>query len=123
MITNRRQFVTGLAVGTPLLLLEPPQLFAQKKPEGKVHPILAEILSQMTEAQRERDIAVSAKRFASSLQMLAAFGEAHEWDKHFRAALRGDVRQRGRDALIAERPNFAGGRLEMDAIGLASQQR
>ena len=115
-MTNRRQFVTGLA-SSGVLLLEPP-LFAQKPTREKVHPILAEILAQMTEAQQEREITVAVKRFASSLQMLAAFGETHEWDKHFRAGLRRDLRQRGRDVLIADRPNFAAGRREMAALGL-----
>lgn len=111
MTLPRRDFVAGSLVGLPFLLSS--QTLAAQKPTvvgPGADPVLEEIQRQLVGSlnDMERAPADAARRHAMALRMLAALGAKEGYDKQFGDSLRRAIRTRGREAIIAERPDFVG---------------
>jgi hypothetical protein len=103
----RRQFLTGTLAGVPFWLNTP--VFAQQPDAAGADPVAQEILSEMIDAANniERAPGDSARRQARALRMLAALGQKEGCDEIFRAQMRKEIRLRGRNEIIFERPALA----------------
>lgn len=109
MTLPRREFMAGSLVGIPFLLSQQ-VLSAQKATAAETgpDPVLEEIQLQLIGSlnDMERTPADAARRHAMALRMLAALGAKEGYDKQFGDALRRAIRARGREALLAERPDL-----------------
>jgi hypothetical protein len=99
---DRRVFLTSLTAGTGGLLLAKPAVAAP--PDA----VLTEIGRQLSQSLDKAVLTASDwKQKASALRMLAAYANDHQWEAKLRNAVRQAIRERGRDAIIALRPNAA----------------
>jgi hypothetical protein len=103
----RRQFLTGTLAGVPFLLNAP--VFGQQPDAAGADPVAQEILSEMIDAANsiERAPGDSARRQARAFRMLAALGQKEGFDQIFRAHIRQEIRLRGRNEIVFERPALA----------------
>jgi hypothetical protein len=115
---DRRLFLAGTLAGVPLLMNAP--LLAQQLPAAAADPVAQEILSEMIAAANdiERTPGDSARRQARAFRMLAALGQKEGLDEPFRAHIRREIRRRGRDEIIFERPALASAARELRRHGV-----
>jgi hypothetical protein len=114
----RRQFLTGTLAGVPFLLHAP--VVAQQPGAAGADPVAQEIVSEMIAAANgiERAPGDSARRQARAFRMLAALGQKEGFDQAFRAHIRKEIRLRGRNEVIFERPALASAAREARRHGL-----
>ena len=120
---GRRVFVGSMAAGLPLLAGGGASLaFAQKQNAATriQDPVFDQLLTDMKGAVRGLSQAGSgeqARRLASSLRVLAAWGASKQFDSRVKETLRGVVKREGRDALLRRNVDPAMFKAEARAFG------
>lgn len=103
---GRRMFVGSMAAGLPLLAGGGATLAFAQKQNGATRiqdPVFDQLLADMKGAVRGLSQAGSgehARRLASSLRVLAAWGASKQFDSRVKETLRAVVKREGRDALL-----------------------
>ena len=102
---GRRVFVGSVVTGLPFFVEGGELAFAQRQGEPALatDPLAIQLIADMKRAVRGLSRAPSgehARRLASSLRLLAAWGASNQFDTRVKDTLRGVVAREGRDALV-----------------------
>lgn len=120
---GRRVFVGSMAAGLPLLAGGgATRAFAQRR-NGATRtqdPVVDQLLADMKGAVRSLTKASSGehtRRIASSLRLLAAWGESQQFDARVKDTIRGAIARDGRQALLRRTLDRAMFRVEAHDLG------
>lgn len=102
---GRRVFVGSVAAGLPFLTGGADVTWAQRESSTALlrDPVALQLIDDMKRAVRALSRASSgeqARRLASSLRLLAAWGASHDIDSRIQRTLRAVIASEGRDALL-----------------------
>jgi hypothetical protein len=102
---GRRVFVGSVVTGLPFFVGGRELAFAQRQsgPASATDPVAIQLIADMKRAVRGLSREPSgehARRLASSLRLLAAWGASNRFDTRVKETLRGVVAREGRDALV-----------------------
>ena len=120
---GRRVFVGSMAAGLPLLAGGGATLAFAQRQNGATRiqdPVVDQLLADMKGAVRSLSQASSgehARRVASSLRLLAAWGASHQFDARVKDTIRGVIARDGRQMLIRRSADRAMFRSEARALG------
>ncbi len=118
---GRRVFVGSVATGLPFFVGGRELALAQQVTAGSAtDPVAIQLIADMKQAVRGLSRGPSgehARRLASSLRLLAAWGSSNQFDTRVKETLRGVVAREGRDALVHRDVDLAMFKAEARAFG------
>src|SRR5262245_40424371 len=119
---GRRVFVGSVVTGLPLLVGGTQLAFAKRQGNGATvnDPVVGQLLAEMKRAVRGLSKAPSgehARRLASALRVLSAWGASTQFDARVKETLRGVVARDGREALLRRDVDFAMFKAEARELG------
>jgi len=119
---GRRVFVGSVVTGLPFFVGGRELAFAQRQSgtTSAKDPVAIQLIAEMKRAVRglsKEPSGEHARRLASSLRLLSAWGASNQFDTRVKETLRGVVAREGRDALVRRDVDLAMFKVEARALG------